>query len=119
MTGNMKLTDKIETAARARPRVRKAERRCYELAWRTLFNLPDPTGWVLVHGEGTGRSGRIGHAWLEHGDTFFDPVAGGGMALERCERMHRIVAHARYSLKQAAEAVISTGHYGPWHEDLP
>ena len=63
-----------------RTRARKRPGRCYELAFKSLFDMKDPGDWRLVHGEvdchdPASDSSRMDHAWLETRDEVFDPVA--------------------------------------------
>jgi hypothetical protein len=107
----MMMTD----AHKARPKVRSAEGRCYELAWRTLFSLPEPAGWLLVHGEVNGPSGsRVDHAWLERDGAIFDPVLNASMTWERYRRIYGASDGTRYTSDQAAHQLLEEGHYGPW-----
>jgi hypothetical protein len=58
-------------AERVRPRVVSARGRCYELAMTTLFRMPYPDRWTLVHGQVNGPpdvSARVDYEWLEHGN---------------------------------------------------
>jgi hypothetical protein len=102
----------VEIPKRARPKVRKPAHRCYELCWRTMLDMPDDCGWVLVHGDGP--EFLAGHAWLEHGDTIFDSQSGKGMDRAYYERRWKLVAIARYTKLEAATKALETGHMGPW-----
>jgi hypothetical protein len=106
----------VEVARRARPCVRSATGRCYELAYRTLFEMPASEGWHLVHGEvdGLPDEPRIGHAWLEFGEAVYDPVTDQGSDWTTFERLFGAVAQRRYTLREAVACALSTKHYGPW-----
>lgn len=93
--------------------------RCYLLAWRaaSIIEAADrgPGLWV-VHGSIQAEGlPRIGHAWLEAGDTVYDPVADHLMPWP----VYRRWAGARRAHKmRAADALrygVDTGHAGPWH----
>jgi hypothetical protein len=53
----------------AKSRFPRRHKRCYELAYKTLFDLTDANkadGVVLVHGTVTLKNDSVaGHAWLE------------------------------------------------------
>lgn len=82
--------------------------RSYEIAFVGMSRAPE---WQLVHGECNGppNVGRLGHAWLEHADQVF-PAAD-------YRRIYGAVELARYALKDAAQLVAQSGHYGPWASD--
>ena len=99
-----------------RLRPRKREGRCYELAWRFLFEDDRFADWKLVHGEARGRDDcPVGHAWLDHAgaDVVYDPVLG--KFFPRGLYQHKFGAVALRAFTQGeALAALAHGHYGPW-----
>ena len=91
------------------PRIRRG--RCYELSGRYLMG---DSSWLLVHGTGRGRTGRIGHAWLMRDDTVYDPVLN--QSFERNEYLARfdVEPRATYTATEAAQHILANGHWGPW-----
>lgn len=93
-------------------RARKRAGRCYELAYHFVVENPDAH---LVHGEIQGH----GHAWVVYHGWVWDPSDNRLTAPTEW----RWRAHARpivtLTQREAAEALCSEGHYGPFHgEDL-
>lgn len=96
--------------------------RCYELSAYalTLGDSAPPVGSRLVHGTidgGPGTLGRIGHAWLLlPGGELWEPILArvfpGGEWLEWADALVERV----YSVPQARSLMVSSGHYGRWHE---
>ena len=44
--------------------------RCFELAYETIMDSTDGSGWHLVHGTAV----SLAHAWLRNGAVVYDPV---------------------------------------------
>jgi len=89
-------------------------------------------GLLLVHGLVTGQ-GRIAgirhlHAWVETDADenglvlVLDTSNGGYILTERAKYYHfgRVVEQQlqRYTAKEALALVLSSGHCGPWNEEL-
>ena len=98
------------------PRLRIRHGRCYELAYEGCIKAHE---WVLIHGEVNGPHGinRMGHAWLESDGLIYDPVLD--IALPRAIYIQKCngIEFNRYTIKEAAQQVIQSGHYGPWGID--
>jgi hypothetical protein len=101
---------------------------CYRTALNTAQALVgcclSPLGEVksvaVIHGSVFHSSGRrIDHAWVEIGD---DEVVDGccGIASEIAKEDYvkktQAVEEARYSVEQALEHGVKSGHWGPWHK---
>jgi hypothetical protein len=86
--------------------------RCYELAYLTQLDNPE---WQLVHGITRGPQGStIGHAWLEFDGMVYDAVVDVEMAARDFAEQYEACSTAIYSIEEAAQAAIKSGHYGPW-----
>jgi hypothetical protein len=78
-------------------RVRKRQKRCYELAWRAMDEEPGAEKFTLCHGIGP-RHLRVPHAWIETGDgRVYDPVDNAYTPIED----YTGVAEHRYSHREA------------------
>jgi len=100
-------------------RFRRRGKRCYELSFRTLFDLADAgkaDGVTLVHGTVLSPvSGvPIAHAWLESEDEAYDAVTHKTMPITQYVAEHGAVAERRYSFEEVRK-MVTTEHYGPWH----
>jgi hypothetical protein len=98
-------------------RARKREGRCFELAWRSLAELEEPTPWLLVHGSvRTAASSleRIAHAWLETETEVFDPIKNRFFDKADWYAFHNASVVASYDRQAAFAASAPQGHYGPW-----
>jgi hypothetical protein len=95
------------------PRLRKRHGRCYELAFRGACRAQE---WLIVHGECVGPlgCGRMGHAWLQSGESVYDPVLDRTYNLEDYRTQFAAVEHARYTFLAASRQASSSGHVGPW-----
>ena len=75
---------------------------------------------AVIHGSVLHSSGRrIDHAWVEIGnDEIVDRTCGipSEIPKESYVRKTQSVEEARYSLKQALQNVVKSGHWGPWHK---
>ncbi len=99
-------------------RARKRDGRCYELAAKSLLELPADTPWRLVHGTVIGSDGeRFGHAWLESEREVFDPVINTTLPAVIYRARFRAEGGTSYSFDEAARRVLAGGLWGPW--DLP
>jgi len=94
-------------------RIRCRDGRCYELCLKAILGLDWDSGVTLVHGTVAGN----GHAWLtlENGNVYcaiqdqdYSPTAYAQIA-------HAIVERT-YTAREAADALCTTGHCGPWHD---
>ena len=112
---------------RPKTRARKRGGRCYELAHKSLFDMQNPGGWRLAHGEvdcydPALDSPRMGHAWLETGDEVFDPVANEYLSRDYYYSLGHVANVRRYTVKEAAKEaalLIAASEYpwGPWPAD--
>jgi hypothetical protein len=103
----------------AKSRFRRRHKRCYELAWKTLFDLNDAgkaDGVTLVHGTVASPAGGfpIEHAWLEGGGEAYDAVDHVTMPVAQYVAERGAVAERRYTLKEACAR--PERYFGPWHE---
>lgn len=98
------------------PRLRKRAGRCYELALRGVLRAAElEEEWTLVHGTCRGIAGStIGHAWLERGAMVYDPVCDQQFTFEDYATTYGALSIVRYSSPEAAMALLTAGHYGPW-----
>ena len=94
--------------------LRRRKGRCYELAYRGVQQANE---WRLVHGEVDGPPGheRIGHAWLELGETAYNPTDDTFHPCWRFRIMLRATPIAFYPIGAAHEKAAQFGHFGPWH----
>lgn len=95
-------------------RYKKRHSRCYELSLEIQLDNPD---YILVHG--TLHSANLPttpylHAWLEFGTNVFDAVLNKNFRKDDFYTKFCARESARYSIKQTAEKMLSTGHCGPW-----
>ena len=70
--------------------------------------------WELVHGT---YWGGLGHAWLQSGDTVYDPVCDELFCAAEYLTRFRAAVIARYSRLEMARLVAESGHWGPWHKE--
>ena len=98
-------------------RVRKRLGRCYELAFRIMFEEPGAEKFALVHGHVSTLRGVIGHAWIEIGDgRVYDPVLDRYVPAEDYIAGLSAVIERRYTKLEAAKIAVHARYYGPWHE---
>jgi hypothetical protein len=98
--------------SKAKRRFRSRHGRSYEQAWEYLINLPADIDAVLVHGV---VGGLIYHAWVEIGDSIYDPVLARILAADTySETVGVVVIEQRYSRFEAVQAATATEHLGPW-----
>ena len=100
---------------------------CYEAAGRHVmydhFQNPDSTlrlvhGEVAMQGRHTGKT--MGHAWVEDGDTVFDPSNGGNLRMPKkayyaLGKINELNNFHSYSPQEAARHMVELQHFGPWH----
>lgn len=95
--------------------------RCFELAAKHLQK--DPT-WTLVHGYAQLVEGLpllMAHAWLEKGDTVYDPTRKeeeAFMPARRYRARYRASARCRYRAKDLTKLLLTHKHWGPWDAQL-
>lgn len=100
---------------------------CYRAAFDALLDGRTPPGSVLVHGEATGQGPiedvRFGHAWVEHGDLVYEFSNGLDLVLSAhlyyavgqiVEEVYGQRKLFRYTVNEARNWALETGHYGPW-----
>jgi hypothetical protein len=97
-------------------RVRKRPGRCYELAFRVVFENPDDMDLLLVHGRARFLDFELpfDHAWVVQGDKVYDPVMDIWMPEVVHDRDWAAVPEAVYSKVQAARLLSMTKRYDPW-----
>jgi hypothetical protein len=105
----------------AKLRYRRRQKRCYELAFKTLLDLNDAgkaDGVTLVHGTvASPHDGfPIAHAWLEGGDESYDAVDHVTIPVAQYVAERGAVAERRYAVKEAAQIMCAENHWRPWHE---
>jgi ribosomal protein S18 acetylase RimI-like enzyme len=100
---------------------------CYEAAGRHVMydHLRNPKSTLrLVHGEVAGQGpmqGKtFGHAWVEDGDTVFDPSNGGNLRMPKKSyyalgKINELNNFHSYSPQEAARQMVELQHFGPWH----
>ena len=112
---------------RPQTRARKPLGRCYELAYKSLFDMKDHGDWLLAHGyvdcyDRASDSRRMGHAWLETRDEVFDPVKNQYFSRDYYYSLGHAANVRRYTVKEAvkeAGLLIAASEYpwGPWPAD--
>jgi hypothetical protein len=90
--------------------------RCYELAGKFCIE----NGWDLVHGFITdkrfGSGHTIDHAWCEENEMCYDPVLDLELPKDAFMRLLGCEITKKYHSSEYSELMITTGHFGPWHE---
>lgn len=72
----------------------------------------------VVHGKVTNADGNtFDHAWIEKGDTVYDPTSGLDMKKVQFYRLLDARPEAMYTGEQATINAIRTRHHGPWTMD--
>jgi hypothetical protein len=99
-------------------RTRKREKRCYELSYKTLQDLPPDSGWQLVHGMIEVRGQLAGHAWIESDERelAFDAVRNETFSCQDYYERARATPVIRYHLREAAQWMSRENSWGPWVE---
>jgi hypothetical protein len=98
---------RIRDTMRSIARVRERAGRCYELSCRVMLEEEGAEDFILVHG----RLRWMPHAWIElPSGTVYDASLGDAYA--------RDIYHAdrRYTRREVMQAVLETGHSGPWDD---
>lgn len=89
--------------------------RCYELTAYALLFGSAPLGTVLVHGTVQGNGPRIGHAWLELPDgSVWEPMYH--LIYLNWTEYASAVEERRYTSTEARRLIMSSGHWGCWHD---
>ena len=101
-------------------RVRKRQGRCFELAFKIMFEEPGAERFTLIHGgvcfQHPPSENMVAHAWVELGDgRIFDPVLNEYMSRSAYTATRHAVIERQYNRLQAIELMSKTGHTGPWH----
>ena len=99
--------------------------RCYELSANKLVDLQHngiEAGVSLVHGRvtnplGVGNYAWVAHAWLIRDNMVWEPIADKWENKEAFDAMLRAEYDKIYDYNEARDHLLSTHHYGPWHED--
>jgi len=86
--------------------------RCYELSGQYAMAHDDA---VLVHGsiQGGGNP-RIGHGWVEHGDSIYEPISNELWHPVVFKAMFKAQVDAKYTNSEWKAKALDTGHWGPW-----
>jgi hypothetical protein len=101
---------------------------CYAVAGRAAINAAMAGAEVkVVHGTvATDEVPRHGHAWIEYQHPAMptvwlvrDMANGHDVTLPRAAyyRAGRVANVARYDGDEAIKQMVSSGHFGPWHDD--
>lgn len=92
---------------------------CFRDHADAFLNMDEIEGLLLVHGECTNTiSGRrMAHCWLENGDRVIH--VGEWAKIDMSKELYYAVGEVnenifKYTLKEAKELLLSSGHYGPW-----
>ena len=95
--------------------------RCYEMAFNYLVGHEDEPAFRLVHGTLHIVGNPYAHAWVElPGRWVFDPADQLFYRYDAYYRIEEADAERVYTLTEAGELALRTGHSGPWHlEDTP
>jgi hypothetical protein len=116
----MKNSLAMNASATTTPTNEPTPGRCYETCNRIV--VADPS-WTLVHGRPTLRRlphVQYGHAWLERDGVVYDPSARYGAGITMLCGLYYALGQidprlcSRYSAREAAVLMNSTGHHGPW-----
>jgi len=90
------------------------EGRCYELAfkymqWHNKYTLIHASVFSYVFGC------RMAHALVElDDDIIYEPVADVYFNKQKLYARFKVREFKRYTMHEAIELAIATGHYGPW-----
>src|SRR5262245_299665 len=101
-------------------RVRKRQGRCFELAFKIMFEEPGAERFTLIHGgvcfQHPASENMVAHAWVELGDgRIFDPVLNEYMSRSAYTAKMHAVIERQYNRLQAIKLMAETRHTGPWH----
>jgi hypothetical protein len=97
---------------------------CYYAAFVTFKNeFSDglnlkPTKWLLVRGIFHDARGAWGHAWLEDGDTVYDPMQRGFFPKLDYYAINHVSRTVHYNVKTALDHSLRSGHFGAWDEQI-
>ena len=97
--------------------------RCFESAGKALLMPPDinfVTGWKLAHGVVTGTKGivkvrKYSHAWIENDTLVYDGETRSLYLKDTFYEAGNVCDVCRYDKREALEAMLDSGHYGPWN----
>jgi hypothetical protein len=84
----------------------------------TSINKLKPTEWVLVHGVMNDANGSFGHAWLENGDTVYDPLKRVYGLKADYHRTNRVTVTIQYNFPLALKLVLELNTYGHWNNRI-
>lgn len=88
--------------------------KCYSICVDFILDNPDS---IVVHGLGFGGPGDGGmhpHSWIQLPDgSTYEPILDRFFPPDA--QMTR-VEHARYTLMDVCDLIVTTDHCGPWHE---
>jgi len=95
---------------------------CYKKAMDSIL-FGKYRSWNVVHGIPTLLGGpyqgqKYGHAWLEKGNTVYDPT----MDIEVDKRVYYAMGQIKYTVTytpmEARAKAVETMHYGPWDQKV-
>ena len=92
--------------------------RCYEMAFKYLAGHRDEPALRLVHGALHIKGRVYHHAWVELPEAWvFDPADQTFYDRDAYYRFEQAAASRVYTVTEAGEHAMRTGHYGPWHAE--
>src|SRR5260370_18906687 len=100
------------------------EAECYEAAFKTLQaevwdgKTLKPIDWRLVHGILNDHKGAFGHAWLENGDTVYDPLRQTYLAKALYYSHNRVSYTVKYLFPLAFKLKDELHTYGYWDQKI-
>jgi hypothetical protein len=102
------------------------EGECYEAAFRTLEaegldranNKLKPTEWILIHGIAHDARGPFGHAWLEKGETVYDPIKRLYANKADYYRINGVTLAIPYTFPQALKNFLDLNTPGYWDQRI-
>jgi len=73
---------------------------------------------LIVHGFVTNNVGKtIEHAWIEDGDTIYDPTTGISTKKEKFKELLNPTKEIKYTFSEAMKLRFKTKNHGPWTEE--
>lgn len=91
---------------------------CYEWAFKWVEGHHD---WTLVHGTLNGAAvahfdGKYRHAWAIKDNLIYEPIHDRVYEYDFYAPVCRPMAEIEYTYEDAVEQILTTGHYGKWHD---
>jgi hypothetical protein len=96
-------------------RISRRDKRCYELAFRVIFQEPGAENWTLCHGfKSFGIA--IPHAWIETDDGLaYDTTLDSWETAEDYRKT--AVVFRTFTRDESLTLLGAEGHYGPWYSN--